>query len=159
MSDEPQARVEVRADGTVVLYDPQAEGVIHAVESANRERYEAACKTYFEQNEERLQWFVDRVCNRKSQGKDLVVCFCADDPRASQMLDVLMPGHDWNQYREQGLVPFGRGIAPREPVLAMLEELYQGHVPGVLKAIPSVGCLVILAAHGLLLVRTMEAKS
>ena len=39
-----------------------------------------------------------------------------DDQNGAQLASVLMSGHDWQQYRDRGEVPFARGLASREGV-------------------------------------------
>jgi hypothetical protein len=44
-----------------------------------------------------------------------------DDDLGGELAQMLMPGHDWQSYRDQGQVPFARGLADREGIQSILE--------------------------------------
>ena len=44
-------------------------------------------------------------------------------PFGGPIADMLMPGHDWQQYRDRGEIPFARGLAGREGMQSILDEL------------------------------------
>ncbi len=46
-----------------------------------------------------------------------------DDPNGSVIADILMPGYDWQQFRDQGQVPFARGLTSREAMQEVLDTL------------------------------------
>jgi len=107
MSDEPTGAVY--KDG--VLYDDQAVAVIKAVAKSN-------CKNTLDLNNSRVQHFVGRMNERidASPEDTVIVIINADDVHGGPLLELLMPGHDWQQYRDRGEVPFGRGLASRDGI-------------------------------------------
>ena len=44
-----------------------------------------------------------------------------DDPNGSQIAEALMPGHNWQENRDRGEVPFARGLAVREDIQDAIE--------------------------------------
>lgn len=54
----------------------------------------------------------------------IVICIDVDDPKWTLLANVLMPGHDWQQYRDQGLKPVARGVVNRESIEAIAKEAY-----------------------------------
>ncbi|HMG13699.1 MAG TPA: hypothetical protein VK571_10995 [Gemmatimonadaceae bacterium] len=46
-----------------------------------------------------------------------------DDLLGDELAAMLMPGHDWQAYRDQGQVPFARGLAGRQWMQGILELL------------------------------------
>lgn len=159
MSEYPTARVIVQSDGSIILEDPQAEGVMRAVQSHNRSLALNACDGYFRSHEERLQVFASRVLLRKSQDRDVVVCISADDPKGALMLDVVMPGHDWDEYHKRGEVPFGRGILPRDVVLSMCAKLYGEREFRELREPLRNQCHLLIVACDVVVVRALEANA
>lgn len=158
MGDYPEARVVVRDDGSLVLEDPQAEGVLRAVQNHNHSLAVSECERYFRLHEERLQAFASRVLLRESQDRDVVVCISADDPKDALMLDVAMPGHDWDEYRKRGEVPFGRGILPRDAVLSMCAQLFDEREFSELRKPLRERCQVLIVACGVVVVLEIAAE-
>ncbi len=119
-NDYPRAVVR-EVDGQLVLDDPDALAVIKAVERHN-------CRNTYEQQKERVEHFKRRISELGKSPKDVVIVLLNVDDRHGRMLaDVLMPGQDamWQSMRDQGQVPFARGLAAREPIekaVAMLDE-------------------------------------
>ena len=48
-----------------------------------------------------------------------VICIDVDDKAWTPLVDILMPGHDWQEMRSQGMRPFARGVVPR----GLIEEV------------------------------------
>ena len=72
------------------------------------------------------------------------------------MLDVVMPEHDWDEYRKRGEVPFGRGILPRDVVLSMCAELFDEREFSELRESPHGQCHLLIVACDVAVVRTLE---
>ena len=103
-------------DGTLVLVDPDASELIAALDKD-------ACKSLLAANAERLAHFAERAIGRVD------VCFVlldVDDSRGAALADVLMPGHDWQQYRRRGEKPLARGLATLSGMVGVLEEIQDG---------------------------------
>jgi hypothetical protein len=62
---------------------------------------------------------------RKGLSHDDIVAVVidADDPVCAELVDVLMPNHDWQQYRDRGQSPIARGIVLVEGIVDYLCEL------------------------------------
>jgi hypothetical protein len=114
MSQEPRATVR-EVDGRLVLDDPDAVAMIRAVEKHN-------CRLTAEAVADRIRHFEARIAEKGLSTKDVVITLIsADDPHGRPMAEALMPGHDWQTYRDRGEVPFARGLAGREGIQEMIE--------------------------------------
>ncbi len=114
MSDEPRAVVR-EIDGQLVLDDPVALAAIRAVKKIN-------CRVTFEDNADRVAYFKLRVEDLQLAAHDVVIVILnVDDVHGGPIAEKLMPGHDWSQYRDAGMIPFARGLAEREGVQGILE--------------------------------------
>jgi hypothetical protein len=123
MSDEPEAWVETRPDGSIILHDPTAEGVIQAVKSYNRGIQMARVGDFLKANQSCIPHFSKRVKDRGLSPSEVVlVILDVDDPNGSALADILMPGYDWDSIRRAGQAPVARGLASRS-VLGALEAL------------------------------------
>ncbi len=47
------------------------------------------------------------------ESKFVVICIDANDSTWTPLVDILMPGHDWQSMRNRGEHPFARGVVPR----------------------------------------------
>lgn len=123
MIDEPTARVEVGPDGQLSLHDPVAEGVIAAITAYNRKIAFTNLQSFVKRNEDRINHFVTRIRDRGDSWQDfVVVCIQVDDPFGAELAELLMPGHDWQVYRDRGEIPVARGLASRAGIEAILKE-------------------------------------
>lgn len=85
-----------------------------------------ACMSFFAANADRIKYFIQRVKELGRSGADTVITLIdVDDPtgHGALLADLLMPGEDWQQYRDRGEVPVARGLAARETFPEILEEL------------------------------------
>lgn len=96
-------------EGQLVLVDPQAEAYARAFGQYK-------CRATFKLNQDRIDYFSERSKNYPP-GKVVIVILNMDDPIGAVLGDALMPGHDWAAIREQGQVPFARGLAGRSGVV------------------------------------------
>jgi hypothetical protein len=146
MTDEPTAYV-TEVDGKLVLVDPVAAGLLQALEKFNDPKDK--CR-------HTLDIQVDRVCHFTRRIRDLqkdpmevtIVLLNVDDPLGGQVADILMPGHDWQAFRDRGEVPFARGLAGREGLQSMLDELDEKAGQKLREAGPVV--TVIVMDHGMI---------
>jgi hypothetical protein len=98
----------------LVLDDPVAVGVIHAVEKYN-------CHNTLEMNADRVSYFKRRLAERGMSAKDAVITVInVDDVHGGPIADALMPGTNWQEIRDRGEVPFARGLAMRDGVQELL---------------------------------------
>lgn len=112
--DSPQAVVR-EVDGQLVLDDPVAVAVIRAVGKHN-------CRNTFDLNADRIAHFKRRLFERGMSASDaLITVLNVDDPHGGPLADALMPGHNWQQYRDRGEVPFARGLAMRAGIEKALD--------------------------------------
>ncbi len=122
-----------KIDGKIVLDDPQAVAVFQAVAKHN-------CGSTFEMNVDRVIHFKNRMTERGLGARDVVIVLVnVDDVHGGPLADALMPGVDWQQYRDMGQVPFARGLAGRTGMQDFLynfdktaaEKLQKSEVPSV----------------------------
>jgi hypothetical protein len=135
----PQAYLKV-VDGQLVLVDPVAFEVLRAVKQYN-------CRHTLAIQLERVVHFTRRIRDLwKNPAEVTIVLLNVDDPWGKTMADILMPGHDWQQYRDRGEVPFARGLASREGMQGVLDEMSPKEGAKLREAGPVV--TVIVMDHG-----------
>ena len=101
-------------DGKLVLIDPVAYAVIKAVNKSNCEN------TYIAQMD-LVEYFQKRILEKDLDPRGLVIVLInVDSLYGFEIAEVLMPGHDWQQYREKGEVPFARGLAIKGGIANMI---------------------------------------
>ncbi|MBI4020869.1 MAG: hypothetical protein HY369_01365 [Candidatus Aenigmarchaeota archaeon] len=109
----PRAVVRM-VGGKPVLDDPDAVTMVRAVEKHN-------CRATLEANADRVAHFVRRAAERGlSASEAVIVVLNVDDVHGGQLANVLMPGHDWQQFRDRGEIPTARGLAPRNFIQDLL---------------------------------------
>ncbi len=113
MADEVTAQVR-EVDGQLVMVDPVGAAVARAVMKHN-------CDGTLAANAARVAHFKHRVREMGHVGAVVIVLINVDDGHGSVLADALMPGSDWQQYRDRGEVPFARGLAMRDGVQKFLE--------------------------------------
>ena len=107
---EPQGAVVREINGQLVLDDPDALAVIHAVGKHN-------CRNTLELNADRVEHFKRRLTDRgMTPVQAVIVLLNVDDVHGGPLADALMPGHNWQEIRDKGEVPFARGLAMRDGI-------------------------------------------
>lgn len=102
-----QARVELIGN-KLVLVDPDALAAADAVAKHN-------CRNTLESQRDRVEHFKSRmVLLGRDPSEVVIVLLNVNDRAAAALAEILMPGHDWNAYRERGEIPFARGLAERK---------------------------------------------
>lgn len=92
------------------------------VDAERLARTEAAMNI-FRGNAERIMHFQRRAEELGRSGRDTVITLAnADDPAGGVLAELLMPGHDWQQYRDAGEIPVARGLALKSGIVNFLEE-------------------------------------
>lgn len=110
---EGMAYVEQIGDG-MVLHDSAAVAIMHAVAKRN-------CEASFNVNSDRISYFKERAAIRGlSPDQIVIVVLDVDDKNGGMMAEALMPGHNWQEYRDRGETPFARGLADRDYVTKCL---------------------------------------
>lgn len=112
--DYPRAVVR-KVDGQLVLDDPDAVAVMRVVAKHN-------CKNTLEINADRVEHFKNRLAERgMTADQAVIVLLNVDDVHGGLLADILMPDHNWQEYRDRGEVPFARGLAMRDGIQEVLE--------------------------------------
>lgn len=63
------------------------------------------------------------------------VCINADDPTWTALVNIILPGHDWQSIRDKGLIPLARAVVPssiKESIIKMFPdtaEIFAQHLP------------------------------
>lgn len=111
------ATVRQDEQGNLVLDDPMAVAVITAVEKHN-------CSRTLELNADRVRHFARRAKELARSPADVVIVIAnVDTPAGRVLADALMPGYDWQQFRDAGEVPFARGLAGRQGIQEFIQEV------------------------------------
>ena len=136
--DYPRAVVR-EVDGKLVLDDPDAVAMIHAVGKHN-------CKNTLELNADRVKHFKRRLGERgMTADKAVIVLLNVDDVHGGPLADALMPGHNWQEIRDRGGIPFARGLAMREGIQEAL-GIFDADAANKLKGMTDVA--VVVVDHG-----------
>jgi len=103
----------------------QSGPIIPSPETAATDEYIASTETameLFRENADRVRHFQQRVNELGRSGQDTVITLLnVDDPIGGVLADILMPGHDWQPYRDAGKVPTARGLASKSIVQEFLK--------------------------------------
>ncbi len=133
--NEPRATIR-EIDGQLVLDDPDALAMIRAVAKHN-------CRNLHEANKDRIAHFAQRVVERGLLWSECVITVInVDDPNGSVLADLLMPGHDWQAYRDRDEIPIARGLATREGIEQAL-RVFDGDAAEKLHAVKGL-CVVVV---------------
>lgn len=101
-------------DGKTVLIDPLGYALIQAVNKYN-------CENTFIAQMERIQHFKNRITEKELDPNSVVITIInVDSPYGPEIAEALIPGHNWQQYRDKGEVPFARGLAMKKELIAMI---------------------------------------
>lgn len=117
-NEQPMATVERLDDGTLLLNDPVAVSIWQALSAPDLLRVYESCK-------DRVDHFVQRMkdLNYPPELK-VIVLLSVDDSVGGMITEALMPGANWQEYRDRGEEPYARGMATREPIRKILEVVY-----------------------------------
>lgn len=137
--DCPMAMVDVDDAGNVIVHDPDALAVIHAVSKHN-------CGETFRRNADRVAHFTGRVeALGLTESDYVIVLLNVNDPHGGPIAQMLMPNFDWQEIRDRGEVPFARGLASRS---AMQDVLASFDLAAAEKLQDATGLSVVVVDHG-----------
>lgn len=128
-----------KIDGQLVLDDPVALAIIQANGKQN-------CHNTFTLNADRVKHFKNRLAEKNMTAKDAVIVILnVDDIHGGPIADALMPGFNWQEIRNQGEVPFARGLAMREGI----QEILRGFDEEAAKKLQEMSeVAVVVVDHG-----------
>lgn len=103
-----------KVNGQFVIEDPVAIGMIIGVSKAN-------CKNMLDLNADCIAYFKARLSRRgMTPAQAVIVLLNVNDVHGGPLAEALMPGHDWQEIRNKGEVPFARGLAERDGIQEVL---------------------------------------
>jgi hypothetical protein len=113
---------------------------------------EAIRHELYVQNLERLEvlaWRAMHIRGLKPR-EFFVICINVDDPAWTDLAQELMPGHDWQEYRDRGETPVARGSVDRASVGGYLAHVCPAIAPALMNPDVSEKCIqvVVLDAGG-----------
>ncbi len=85
-----------------------------------------SCASFLLINANHILRFTNRVTELGRSGLDTVITLIdVDEPsgKGGLVAELLMPGHNWQQYRDRGEVPIARGLASKDGFPEILTEL------------------------------------
>lgn len=102
-------------EGQLVLDDPAAEAMVNALSKHN-------CRNTLELNADRVVHFKKRLAERgMTADQAVIVLLNVNDVHGGPLADGLMPGHNWQEIRDRGEIPFARGLAMRDGIQEALD--------------------------------------
>lgn len=132
--------VVCEVDGQLVLDDPEAVAAISATNKLN-------CENTLEDNYAHVVHFKKRLAERgMTVDQAVIVLLNVDDVHGGPLADVLMPGHNWQEIRDRGEVPFARGLAMRKGIQEALDT-FDKDAAAKLKGMADVA--VVVVDHGI----------
>lgn len=101
---------------------------------------------YALQDTKRMLQLQDRARAKTAQvgEQQLVVCIDVDDPAWTDLVNMLMPGANWDEFRERGERPVARGVVPTALMSEAVARCYPA--AGVVPADRT--CVLVFAAGG-----------
>lgn len=104
---------------------------------------------FYDTQKDRLAQLQTRAREKTLAGEaSVALAIDVDDSSWTELVAILMPGHDWEPSRARGERPVARGVVPREPMEHVVREFY----PAAGELGPGSPVLVF-AAGGILIVR------
>jgi hypothetical protein len=103
----------------------------------------------FQYNERRLAQLAYQMTSKGfSLGDFYIVCIDVDADAWRPLVEEIMPGHDWQQYRDRGEMPMLRGAVGTEYL-----EMFRQYVPAIVPALTAPvtdGCarVIVMAGSG-----------
>ena len=102
-------------DGKLVLIDPEAVAIINAINKIN-------CKAAFDINADRIEHFKRRIDELGKTPQEVIIgIISVDDEHGEVIADLVMPGVNWQEFRDRGEKPFARGLILRSFMQKELE--------------------------------------
>lgn len=99
-------------------------------------------------NEVRLGELAHRAIQRGMGINDFVtVCIDVDDPSWRNLVDELMPDHDWDAYRARGEKPIARGTV-QASIVGYLSEVVPDIAPALKGNLPPGKARVVVMGNG-----------
>jgi hypothetical protein len=129
-----------KIDDKLVLVDPLAAEVIEALNIYNKN----LCYKTLELQMDRVIHFTKRIKELNREPNSVVILLAnVDNPLGEELANELMPGYDWQQFRDRGEVPFARGLVGRSGIQTFLDNVNQLEGEKLRNANDNVAVLVI----------------
>jgi hypothetical protein len=108
----------------------------------------------YQDNADRLHQLANRAVEKEKEesSRQAVICIDVDDPAWTAVVDMLMPGHDWDAYRAKGQKPYARGVVPHN----LCTDLVKAYYPAAGEAVDGVISIFVLAAGGIMIVTSVD---
>lgn len=124
-------------NGQLVLDDPDALAMVTAVEKVN-------CINTFKMNADRIEHFKGRVRALNLTSDSILILVANVDTDLGQVIaDGLMPGFNWQAIRDQGQIPYARGLAGRDGIQAALNHFDPDGSATKLRAMSGLAVVVV----------------
>ncbi len=117
MSQNTTRAIVREANGRLILDDPDAVALGNAVNKHN-------CKKTLELNGDRVLYFKRHMqAKGYSPHQTLIFVLNVNDRNGGPLAEALMPGMNWQQFRDRGEIPFARGLVSREAIQGLLNDV------------------------------------
>ncbi len=101
------------------------------------------CRILLNLNGEPIERFKARIMELGRTAEDtVIVLFNVDDANGGELADWAMPGYDWQQFRDKGMVPVARGLQDRKTMEGIL-DLFDAEAAEKLRASTELSVVVV----------------
>lgn len=123
-------------------------------------RHTRAAMEFFQNNAEAVVRFRQRAEELGRSGVDTVIALInVDDEIGGVLADALMPGHNWQAYRDAGQEPIAQGLALKDGIPEFLESYGHMNSGALLRDSSDLKVLVVDSGVSLLIDSDFEIPS
>jgi len=120
MDDKEEIPTVHRINGEIVLDNPSALIQMRALKKKK-------CLGTLKENIERVNDFILQMKSPLISSEEVcIIIISADDCNGKDVVEALMPNHDWQPYRDKGQIPYARGIVNRQGIESVLNIIDKG---------------------------------
>lgn len=102
------------------------------------------CKHTLDIQRDRVKHFKNRIKELDHSPQNVVIVLAnVDTPDGEYIAEMTMPNHNWQQYRDNGEIPFARGLCDRSGIELFLHNFGYYDEEKILKECQGTGIVVI----------------
>ncbi len=104
----------IEINGMTTLVDPVGFALVKAVNKIN-------CESTYLSQLDKINHFKNRIIEKGLDPKTFAINIInVDAPYGFEFAEILIQGHDWQQYRDQGKIPLARGFETKDFMIKLI---------------------------------------